>query len=164
MQCAVQQPLGCLLEAKQNGGIRSQWKPSRWGRMTSHRNRQQNPVGGGCMQVVPDLKELHAGVGGSRVLTAQYTSSWMPHCAGTCFTCPVPVESKPLSIGPRTGVRQPRHRLAGLMALPRQSGKPCQGWPGSFKLALAVCISFTLLHWRRPQHALALNLGSPAVS
>ena len=48
-------------------------------------------------------------------------------------------------------------------ALPRKSGKPCQGGPNFYESALVLCTTFTLLSWGTPQHALALNLGSPAM-
>ena len=51
----------------------------------------------------------------------------------------------------------------GAHALPWQSGEPCRGRPDIFKSALVLCITFTLLAWGATQHALALNLGSPAI-
>ena len=51
----------------------------------------------------------------------------------------------------------------GAHALPRESGKPCRGRPGILNSAIVLFITFTLLSWGATWHALALNLGGPAI-
>ena len=40
---------------------------------------------------------------------------------------------------------------------------PCQGRPSIFKSALVLWNTYTLISWGATRHALALNLGSPAI-
>ena len=48
-------------------------------------------------------------------------------------------------------------------ALPWKSRKPCRGRRGIFDSALVLCITFRLLLWGAPRHALVLDLGTPAI-
>ena len=45
----------------------------------------------------------------------------------------------------------------------RKSEKPCRGRPGVFQKFSNTCITFRSLSWGATWHALALNLGGPAI-
>ena len=74
--------------------------------------------------------------------------------------CDLPPGSRCLSlIQDLTAPASPR----GAHALFLRSGKPSRGPLGILKSAVVLCITSTLLSWGAIQHALALDLGSPAI-